>query len=312
MLKRFICLLLMLALLLAGCGAESAVPATEPTGKTTAATTEPAPLTEPSAEPTTVPATVPITEPAVPSTEATSVPTEPTTAPTEPTTAPTEPTVVPTEPEDPHAPMLSAPEYSEQTKTFFDDALFIGDSVSVTLQAYAETTGELGSAIFLAKTSFGVYNATHGNMQLYYQGVYYDVEDSVAATGAKKVFIMLGVNDIGWQPLEETIGYWRTMLERIQQTNPDVDIYIQSCLPIWTGGETGWLTNENVDLYNEMLRSLAEETGCFYIDVASYLKDYTGGMAKAYTSDRYVHLTNEGAEVWAKVLRAYADTMKET
>jgi lysophospholipase L1-like esterase len=136
------------------------------------------------------------------------------------------------------------------------------------------------------------------------------IEDAVAATGAKKVFIMLGMNDIALYGIDATMEYWVTLLSRIRQKCPDVQIYIQSMSPIWTGGEVGALRNENADRYNQRLQTFAAQQGCGYIDVASYLKDSTGGLATRFCSDNYVHLTYAATERWVQVLKAYTGYME--
>ena len=75
--------------------------------------------------------------------------------------------------------------------------------------------------------------------------------------------------------------------------------------PVWTGGEKGGLRNPNVDAYNVKLQAFAQANGCKYIDVASYMKDSTGGLATIYCSDSYVHLSEEGAKAWIKIRKAY-------
>ena len=98
----------------------------------------------------------------------------------------------------------------------------------------------------------------------------------------------------------------RLKIELIRDACPDIEIYIQSMTPIWTGGEIGGLNNANVNDYNAKLRVFAEENGCHYIDIAPFMRDATGGLATEFCSDNYVHLTDGGVSVWVAVLRAYA------
>lgn len=210
-----------------------------------------------------------------------------------------------TNPSGTRSPVLNAPTEQVVDSSFFDDAAFIGDSVSLMLSYYASDSGELGSAKFLVRGSYGVTNAVFDYMLMTYQGQEMKIEDAVAATGAKKVFIMLGMNDIAAYGIDATMTYWGRLLTRIRSTCPDIEIYIQSMTPIWTGGEKGSLNNTNVDKYNNRLQAFAAENGCKYIDVASYMKDETGGLATSYCSDSYVHLTYAATERWVKVLKAY-------
>ena len=255
---------------------------------------------------------------AFPSTEpATEAATEETTeATTEETTeAPTEATEDIPEPQDPDFgygggtdPVLAPPTTFNVDSSFFDDAVFIGDSVSVGLKYYAESSGALGNAQFLVRESYGIYHASNSSMTIDYNGISYsDIVEAVAATGASKVFLMLGVNDMVYMGMEDTVACWRDVLNRLQAGCPGIRIYIESCTPIYTDGQTGMLTNERMDTLNMHLMGLATEYGATFLNIAPYLKDGTGGMADRYCSDNYVHLTfydsDSGTGVWVKAMK---------
>ena len=205
----------------------------------------------------------------------------------------------------PREPVKAAPTNEVVNSSFFNDAVFVGDSISLRLSYYAADSGELGAAKFLVRGSYGVGNEVTGAFYLTYQGEEMKLTDALAKIGAKKLFIMLGMNDIGLYGIDATIENWGKLLKSVREKNPDIQIYIQSMTPVWTGGEKGGLKNPNVNAYNEKLQAFAESNGCKYIDVASYMKDSTGGLATRFCSDSFVHLTDEGAIAWIKVLKAY-------
>ena len=206
---------------------------------------------------------------------------------------------------DPDYPVQAPPENANVDSSFFDDAVFIGDSVTLKLSYYAASSGELGKATFLTRGSYGVNHAVTDSMLLSFQGREMKVEEAVKATGAKKVFIMLGMNDIALYGIDKTVENWKTLISRIKSACPNVTIYVQSMTPIWTGGETGGLTNANMDEYNKKLETAVKAAGCQFIHVAPYMKDATGGLATLYCSDSFVHVTDEGSAAWIKVLKAY-------
>jgi len=207
--------------------------------------------------------------------------------------------------QDERDPVMAPPQTARVDSEFFDDAVFVGDSVTLKLSYYAASSGKLGDAQFLTRGSYGVAHAVMDTMLLTYQGKDMAVEDAISATGASKVFLMLGMNDIGLYGIDATIENWDLLIQRIQKSCPNVTIYIQSMTPIWTGGETGDLTNANMDSYNEKLKNFANNNDIDFIDVAPYMKDATGGMATRYCSDEYVHVTDLGAAAWIRVLKAY-------
>lgn len=200
--------------------------------------------------------------------------------------------------------ILTPPAFENADPSFFDDAVFVGDSISVKLSYCAGD--RLGNAQFVVITSYGLHNAVNRLMSVPYRGGQYsNLEDAVAATGAKKVFIMLGVNDIGRFGLEQNMDNWRILVERIREACPGIQIYIQSMFPIWSGAQTSKLNNTKVYAYNFALRFFAEQYECGFIDVYPYLQNGAGGLAAEYCSDKYVHITEKGVDVWVSVLRAY-------
>lgn len=260
---------------------------TDHTGTSDTAPTDPSKPTDPPTEPPTDPPTEPPTEPP------TMPPTEPNTSGGAAVWAP--PTVSKRDPSDP---------------SFFDDAAFLGDSVTMALRNYNVSTKALGKATFLCIGSYAVRHAIDivgGNnvVSITYQGKAMRPEDALAACGAKKVFIMLGMNDIGLLGVDKTIQNWGILVQNIRSKCPDIEIYIQSGTPIYIGGEKRSLNNKNMDAYNVKLKAFAEENGCYFVDVAMYMKDANGGLAAEYCSDNYVHFTNAGSSCWAKVLRAF-------
>jgi len=190
---------------------------------------------------------------------------------------------------------------------FFNDAAFIGDSVTLALRNHCMTSGALGNATFLCVGSYSVNNAVTNGLYLTYQGQQMTPHDALAACGAKKVFIMLGMNDIalfGDKSIDKAMENWQTMLARILEKNPGIQIYIQSATPIFTAGQKGNLNNARMDQYNARLQAFAQENGYHYIDIASHMKDSTNGLAAQYCSDSYVHLTVEGCKLWVSILKS--------
>ena len=207
--------------------------------------------------------------------------------------------------QDERDPVMAPPATARVDASFFDDAVFIGDSVTLKLSYYAASSGKLGKAQFLTRGSYGVAHSVMDTMLLTYQGQDMKIEDAINASKAKKVFLMMGMNDIGLYGVDGTIENWGKLIDRIQKSCPNVTVYIQSMTPIWTGGEIGDLNNVNMDAYNAKLEVFAKNEGIDFIDIAPYMKDSTGGMATRYCSDNYVHVTDQGSAAWIRVLKAY-------
>lgn len=190
---------------------------------------------------------------------------------------------------------------------FYQDAVFIGDSVSMGLRTRAVAKGKFPGAKYLVRGSFGSGHAIKGTMLLTYQGKEMSPEDAVKASGAKKVFIMLGMNDLNIYGLKGSADNLMTLIKRIRKKSPNVKIYIQSMTPIVNGAERGKLNNTSIDEYNGILKSYAAKNNCIYVDVATNLKDSNNGLRPKFSSDNYVHLSAAGTDVWIATLEAFAE-----
>lgn len=187
---------------------------------------------------------------------------------------------------------------------WFDDAVFLGDSISFTLEKQCEATGELGEALFMNESSFNVRSAVWGYLQLWYQGNTYTPEDVLPLTGAKKAFFMLGINDVGQDGgIEQTMELWEELIANIRETCPDLQIFLQSCLPMYYASEYETLNNDIINEYNAQLRAFCEENGLIFVDLADYFRDETGGVAERFTSDHYVHINFDAAALWVEQLK---------
>lgn len=194
---------------------------------------------------------------------------------------------------------------AETSTDFFDDAAFIGDSITMGLRNYNYKYNLLGKATFLCQGSYSVNHAVNDSMYITYRGEDRKPQNALADCGAKKVFILLGMNDIGLHGVEKTIENWGKFIANLREKCPDIEIYIQSGTPIYTAGQIGGLNNARMDEYNEKLKAFAEENSCHFIDIATALKDENGGLAAEYASDAYVHLTFPACNLWIQLLKNY-------
>lgn len=237
-----------------------------------------------------------------------------------------EPSVTPEPVETPTAtePATSEPTGSAQPASgsvtpvawsWFDDAVFVGDSISLKLTGYVSKMRQsqsdfLGKAQFLTAGSLGSGNAlwevSDKSVHPLYQGTKMRLEDSIAACGAKKLYILLGMNDVGLYGIDGSVANMETLLKLILEKTPDLQIFVQSATPIHKGNELKALNNANLVTYNQGLQEMCQRNGWHYVDVASVLKDAEGYLPDAYCSDASgmgMHFTDQACQVWIDYLR---------
>ena len=200
--------------------------------------------------------------------------------------------------------------------SYFDDCVFIGDSVSLKLKLYNDKNNAMSKAKFLTSGSLGYGNALWDldNPEAVfpsYQGENVLLEDGVVLTGASKVYIMLGMNDIGLYGVDGSFDNMKTLTNRILEKSPNVTIYLQSVTPILSGMEGKTWNNQNINIFNDKLKAYCEENDNFkFVDVASVMKDSNGCLIAEYCSDpdiMGIHFTDMACKVWIDYLLTHTN-----
>ncbi|MCI8623262.1 MAG: hypothetical protein HFG26_06305 [Provencibacterium sp.] len=189
------------------------------------------------------------------------------------------------------------PEGEPAASSYFDDAVFFGDSLTDGLGAYSV----LNNATFIASTGVNPDSVfTKEAITLPGEEERLTMFSALGRTQPGKIYIMIGANWVGRNTGIEKktfLSHYRTMLERIAGQHPDALIFIQSMLPVSreyeenaNGNNHVGLTNEIINEYNEALLALAQEMQLHYLDVHSALADAEGYLPSGETSDG-MHLT---------------------
>jgi hypothetical protein len=209
------------------------------------------------------------------------------------------------------------PEGPRVSDDFFNDTLFVGDSVTRKLELYAlkqrKTDPELlGNARFYAAASLGSGNLqkpiSNKSVHPKVNGTKMLVEDAVAACEAKKVYIMLGMNDIAVYDIQGSVDNMMALIGKVREKSPGVEVYVQSVTPRILGKDQKTLNNRNIVRYNQLLCDTIEASGLrhvWFVDVASVLRGEDGTLPRAYCSDpgdQGIHFTDAACKIWIDYL----------
>ena len=192
------------------------------------------------------------------------------------------------------------------TCDFFNDAGFVGDSVTYQLLYTTGREEQIGTPVPLFRQSASVKGFAEYTWNVMFRGEERKIEDAVAESGVKKLFIMLGANDLGSRSVEETLESWELMMSRILEKSPQIEVYIQSLIPSATGSKSVNDWNHRVAAFNDALREYAQVHGIHFVEVGCYFEDSLGRLASCYSADGTVHLTETAVRRWYEILRNYA------
>ncbi len=184
---------------------------------------------------------------------------------------------------------------------YFDDALFIGDSRTVGLAEY----GNLGQAEVLADSGMSVYKVMKTEFPTR-SGRRMLLTDLLAERDFGKIYIMLGINELGYD-FDTTVTRYRQMLESIRSMQPQALIFLQANLHITSEkSETStYYNNDNINRFNRAVEEMADGKEVFYLDVNGLFDDETGGLDEQYTSD-HTHILGKHYLSWVEWLLSKA------
>ena len=128
----------------------------------------------------------------------------------------------------------------------------------------------------------------------------------ISYTKPKKIFILIGVNDLinGTDPQTVSDRY-RTLMDTIAENLPETKVYFYSLLPVSRAFEdTGYVYNSRIESTNEDLKALCEEKGYTYIDLYNVLKGDDGYLSEEDSKDG-LHISGTGYKKFKETTDSY-------
>lgn len=177
--------------------------------------------------------------------------------------------------------------------SYFDDAVFLGDSRMVGVCYYAG----MSNATYYAKTSMTVYKMLDGAQST--DPSVASAREGLLLNQFKKVYIMVGINEIGTGDMEHFVEAYSAMIEEIKEMQPDAYIYIQGIMHVSErrSKKDKYINNTNINERNAALAQLADNERIFYIDVNPVYDDANGNLGADYTGDD-CHLYGKCYDAW--------------
>ncbi len=204
---------------------------------------------------------------------------------TEPPTAEPEPVAVPTAPTD-------------FDVSYFDDALFIGDSITTGLYLY----GYLDESLVYAK--LGLAPSTTLDSEIDGE----TIDSKIKTNNPKKIYIMLGTNSVGYADgdyLASCMGELVNHISKISKAN----VYVLSIPPITYYAEADYdnaLTTSSINEYNSALKSVISGTKAKFLDLHSVLTAPDGYYYEEHHEMDGIHFMGSTYQVMLSFLEKHS------
>lgn len=119
-----------------------------------------------------------------------------------------------------------------------------------------------------------------------------------------RVYIMLGVNELGWSYPQVFKTKYKELIDEIRKVKPECNIYVQSIIPMTKSKSDSdkIYNNKNVAKFNKLVEEVAEEKNVTYLDVKSVLVNKDGCLPEEASPDG-VHIDKSYCEKWLDYLK---------
>ena len=192
--------------------------------------------------------------------------------------------------------------------SYFSDAAFLGDSLTV---GFSDYSINLGGALICGYTGVGpdaIVNRSAVKSSVRGQEVALDV---LAAARPKKLYLLLGTNTLTTLgAADRFLAYYGQMLDLLRQAlGDDCVIYVQSIPPVRpeAAAEKPGLASDVLRSVNEQLAQLAAQKGCVYLDLWEAMADGEGNLKEVLAAPDGVHFSaGNGYGAWVTYLRNHA------
>ena len=219
---------------------------------------------------------------------------------------------------------VSSSGQGEAWEGYFDQALFVGDSIMEGIRQYVMAQRKsgacLGEAQFLT-TTMGISVADlvgdrQEGVSYSYKGQELPLADILEDMAPRRVFLLLGLNDLSLLTQEpevpRVVEQYDRLIALVESAVPGAQVVVISNPPKLS---SSWLPDYTVNqgfdnqLIGEFVTALGElcrEKGVPYVDAYALLADESGALPEGYCRDGYVHLNNAGAKIVVDALYQFA------
>lgn len=186
------------------------------------------------------------------------------------------------------------PRFTQVDASYFDDAVFIGDSHTDGFMDYAG----LPNADYLCRTGLTVWSAAEdaefpGGQTL---------AQALSGKHYGKVYMMLGINELGTGSAESWAAQYKVLLDQVRSLQPDAIVFLQAIFhTTQEKSDSTFYTNSPINARNTELQKLADGVNVFFVDCNPVFDDSSGALRADYSGDG-VHVKAAYYPLWRDYL----------
>lgn len=187
--------------------------------------------------------------------------------------------------------------FEKVDESYFEDALFIGDS---RLQGFGMWSGLPGT--YYCATGFQLYDYKTKKIVQTGNGKV-PIFSAIPYNAFTKIYIKVGINEMGWGTEEGFEEVYAQLIADLRAVEPRAIIYIHAVLPVTAAKSASDKSHNNPNIIkrNTALQQFAINQKAYFIDAAPAVSDETGCLRPETTSDG-IHLSSKYMGLWKQYL----------
>lgn len=166
-------------------------------------------------------------------------------------------------------------------KSYFNDALFVGDSLTEGLHDYSG----LENATYFYHVGLNIYQLFENPEKSTASGL--TLEQTLRNKEYGKIYLMLGINEMGTGNTAYFARHYAAALQKIREIQPNALVYVQSILYVTKQKSEGdeIFNNPHIRERNAALKTLENRKNIFYLNINPVFDDGNGNMRAECSGD---------------------------
>lgn len=189
-------------------------------------------------------------------------------------------------------------------KSYLDSLVFVGDSRTVGLQAFAE----LPEGNVFAEDGLNHENAMTKPIVKVQEFKTVTIAEAVAIRVPDTIVVNLGINGVAWLSPEEFIKTYEEFIDQLIGASSSSMIIIEAITPVALNYEnrSDGVSNEKIDQVNALLYQLSKEKGLYYLATDEVLKNEYNDLSDTLHNGDGIHYNKTAYDIIINYIRTHA------
>ncbi len=220
----------------------------------------------------------------------------------------------PSEPSEPQQPEFNGvvlTQTEDAGREYLDKFVFLGDSTTYGIgyyynQGYTELCPP--SQVWTPSSgTLALFNYSIATVVYPETGAEIPIAEAVAAGKPEYMLLTIGVNGVSIMDQEWFIRDYKALIELIRQASPDTKLILNSIYPVANSyPHIADISNEKIRAANDWIKTIAEESGCRYLNTYEVLVGPDGALPESSHNGDGIHLSGESFEIVMDYIRTHA------